>query len=238
MIETGIIFSLFVLLVGVFFAKKKKTKLDFFAFCGVSALVILLIGGIFVSYLIRPLMLDRYLFPLCGCVWIFIAVEGASIRSKWVTGVFAGLLCYLSIMTFEGFLHRERQEGKEFNRFRTYFSEKVQPDDLFIYPEWGGHVSVITYLFPEHTAVIKPYTGFFGDSFFFEMLHSTRIDPDSISDSLQNAHRSAWVFVPADSAPLPEMEFCGIYGWGWVDRFALYFSSEQILLLPTNLETK
>lgn len=225
-IGTGIIFFLFVTLVCVFFVKKKKTKMDIFAFGGLNCLILLLVAGLVVSFLTRPLLLDRYLFPACGMVWLFLAVECASISNKRIVGFIAGLLLLLDLVTFVGILKEERQEGKEFDRFYTYFSEAIHSDDLFIYPNsTNNSVETLSFLFPGHTHITTPYRR----PHFFE-LHSTWADPAALSDSLQFINRTTWLFVPkeyhknqsAGFASTPEITFQGIYGWGRSSLFAVY----------------
>ncbi|MDR3090050.1 MAG: glycosyltransferase family 39 protein [Desulfobulbaceae bacterium] len=226
----------FLLFVAVFylFLIQTKTQKELFAFAGLSCISILALTGIIVSFLIRPLLADRYLFPACALVWLFFAIVCGSIKNKRIIVFVCSVLLVLGFTTFSSSIYREQKENTEFLQFYSYLKQEITPQDLFIFPpKESCHLPGMTaYLFPGHGHVYK------GRNFglapaFWEMFDRTLIKYKDLADTGEFQGRGAWVIVsekdyqgkPMDFVIPPESgaEFRGDFGWGFY-RFKLYYT--------------
>jgi hypothetical protein len=230
-----IFFALFIAVFILSLTRKNKTKIDFFAFCALSCIIILAIIGILIALFIRPLIVDRYLFPACGLVWLFFAVECSYIRNKRVFAFICTLLITFSFLTFSTTLSTERQEGKDFSRFYEYMAENLAADDMFLFPEnQSGHlVGITAYLFPGHVHICEVYGGTFGDTLFWHMFDSTHVSYNAFNtDDDRDDGRPAWILVmntdedgnPTRFTPSRERELHGEFGWNSY-AFKLYYTT-------------
>jgi hypothetical protein len=232
----ALVFFLLFLAVLVFFLKKAKTKKEWFAFALLSCIIILAGLGIAVSLAVRPLMVDRYLFPACGLVWFFFAVVCGSIQNRRAVVFVCGVLLVLGATTFSISLYRERKENSGFTRFYSYLKAEIQPRDIFIFPpEESDHLPGISaYLFPGHAQVYEVRSfGLKPD--FWAMFDRTLVDYKDFTGSRRFQGQRAWIIVsekdflgepagfavPFESAYSGSAEFRGDFGWNNY-RFKLY----------------
>ncbi|MHB9293386.1 hypothetical protein Holit_02507 [Hollandina sp. SP2] len=221
--------GLFFLVFCRFMIEKNKTKQDGFAFGGLSCIILLAVIGILIALFIRPLLQARYLFPGCGLVWLFFAIEGASIKRKRVFVFLWVCLLAVGIITWSSSIYKERKEHQDFMRFYTYMSEQIQPDDIFIFPQESTHLpNISAYLFPGHRMVwnISLNNGLGNE--FQSMFNRTLVDLDALSDRVSDER--AWLILserdedsPNDFVPPSETQaqWRGLFGWGFY-QFNLY----------------
>jgi hypothetical protein len=229
--------ALFVAVFIFALTRKNKTKTDFFSFCALSCIIILAAVGILIALFIRPLIAARYLFPACGLVWLFFAVQCSYIRNQRVFAFICVLLVTFSLLTFSATLSTERQEHKDFSRFYDYMSENIRADDMFIFPaNQSVHLSGISaYLFPGHVHINKSDSKDFFYTLFEKMCDSERISYDAFN-AYDYKGRSAWLTVmdtdedgkPIDFTPNSDTELCGNFGWGSY-KFKLYYTKSPAL---------
>ncbi len=62
-----------IILVILMFKLDDKTEYDYFALMGVLIPIFTALFGVIVSFLLRPVFVDRYLFPALGCFWFGIS---------------------------------------------------------------------------------------------------------------------------------------------------------------------
>jgi hypothetical protein len=219
----------------VFLAKKQKDKKDYFVFGGLACLILLAATTIFASLLIQPMLVARYLFPACGLLWLFFAVESASIKNTSVTGKRAlificGLLLYLGLFTANLSISKEKKEHREFMQFYDFMAENIRPDDLFIFPPdkdyLTGMVGITACLFPGHEFVYQsPHSPF---ELFIETCWAqfgrTRIDGVELSDIERFRGRQVWLIASDPNyEPLEEAQaqWQGVFAWDLIG-FHLY----------------
>jgi hypothetical protein len=237
-------FGVFCVVFCKFLVRKNKTKEDGFAFGGLCCIIILAVTGILIAMLIRPLLQSRYFFPGYGLVWLFFAIEGASIKHKEVFVLVCGILLSFGIVTMSSSVYKERKEHRDFTQFYTYMLEEIGPDDLFIFPSQEGHtVGITAYLFPGHWYAYKS-SGALIPSFgelTWTLLGSTRIDYDALSNTERFSGKAVWLIVSeqdSDGKPstfvLPpdvQAQYCGFFGWSWYS-FRVYRIGSPAALIP------
>jgi hypothetical protein len=235
-------FALFIAVFIFALARKNKTKTDFFVFCALSCIIILAIVGILIALFIRPLIVDRYLFPACGLVWLFFAVEGSYIKNRRVFAFICVLLIAFSFLTFSTTLASERKEHNDFSRFYEYMSKNIAPDDMFIFPPKQASIAshligTSAYLFPGHVHICEEYGGIFGDTLYWQMFGSTHVGYDAFNTDTYSG-RSAWIIVmdidedgnPMNFTPDRDTELRGDFGWGFY-KFKLYYTKSPALVV-------
>jgi hypothetical protein len=232
-------FALFIVVFIFALTRKNKTKTDFFVFCALSCIIILAAIGILIALFIRPLIVDRYLFPACGLVWLFFAVECSYIRNRRIFAFICVLLITFSFLNFSVILSTERQEHKDFSQFYDYMSENIAADDMFIFPaNQSGHLSGISaYLFPSHVHICELDGGTFGDTLYWQMFNSVHVSYDAFNTDAYHG-RSAWLIVmdtdedgnPVDFTPNSDTELRGEFGWSWY-KFKLYYTKSPALVV-------
>lgn len=62
------------ILLTAYYALKKRDEIALWTIIGLAAAALTLVTGQALSYLIRPLFLDRYLYPVCSVVWVILSV--------------------------------------------------------------------------------------------------------------------------------------------------------------------
>ncbi|MHC6202537.1 hypothetical protein ACYULU_04995 [Breznakiellaceae bacterium SP9] len=173
---------------------------------GLSCIIITALIGIIVSVLVRPLFVERYLFPACALVWLFFAIICGSIKSKRKLIFVCGVLLLMGFTTFLSSFDKERKENIEFSQFYTYLKKEIAPQDMFIFlTSTDGHLEgICAYLFPGHR---------------------TLIEYNELADTDKFQGRGVWVLVQGASVIPPESnaEFRGDFGW-YVYRFKLYYT--------------
>jgi hypothetical protein len=232
-------FALFIAVFIFALARKNKTKTDLFAFCALSCIIILAAVGILIALFIRPLIVDRYLFPACGLVWLFFAIEGGYIRNRRVFTFICALLIAFSFLTFSTTLSTERKEHNDFSQFYEYMSENIVPDDMFMFPaNQSSHlIGISAYLFPGHVHICEIYGGTFGDTLYWQMFGSTHVDYDAFNTDTYSG-RFAWIIVmdidedgnPMIFTPDRDTELRGAFGWSSY-KFKLYYTKSPALVV-------
>jgi uncharacterized membrane protein len=230
-------FMLFFAVFCVFIARRGKTKADYFALGGLCCIIILAVVGILISLLTRPLLVERYLFPACGLVWIFFAIACAPIQNKRIVTFVYICLFSFDVMTAYSSFYTERKENSDFNQFYTYFSEHITPDDMFIFPQIKhDHLrDVIAYLFPGHIRIAE--TAAVGAA-YEEAFNVTRITYTDVISTQQYRERGAWVIVAEQDAEKKasietfldtNTEYHGFFGWGGY-KFKLYYTNSPAVV--------
>jgi hypothetical protein len=232
-------FGLFLFVFCLSVGKKNKTKGDGFAFGGLGCILTLGVIGILIALLVRPLLQARYLFPGYGLVWLFFAIEGASIKRKRVFAFVCVCLLAFGAVTLSSSAYKDKKEHQDFMRFYAYLSEQIQPDDLFIFPpQEGSHMpGICACLFPGRQYACQleeEEESFFSKIFFGEtwaLFDNTHIAYETLSDSERFQGKTAWLIVsekdsdgnPSDFVLPPEAQaqWRGLFGWNFY-RFNLY----------------
>jgi hypothetical protein len=221
---TPLCILLFCAVFCVFLAKKQKDKKDYFIFGGFACLILLAAAAILASLLTHPVLVAHYLFPACGLLWLFFAVESASIKNISVTGKRAfifmcGLLLYLGLCNANYSISNEKKEDREFMRFYDFMAENIRPDDAFIFtPDQGQVTGVIACLFPGHE-YLWPLSDSLSET-CWEQFGSKLIDSAELSDIDRFQGRGVWLIASAhqdnnfERLEEARAQWQGVFGWG------------------------
>jgi hypothetical protein len=241
-LTTALFFLIFGVILYRSLANKDKTSKDYFALAGLLCPLVLLTTAIAIAILIRPLITARYLFPVCGLIWLFFAITGASIRNKRVYVLLCAVLFSFGIMTFSSYSYFEKKENEGFNQFHAFLRDAIKQNDVFIFPpnrHAEGHLrSIFAYLFPKHLHVIEPSKEIFGEEVYWNLVDSVRADYSELNNPERFKNQRAWIIVSESdeeggkSRPLPvnaETVQCGAFGWGKYN-FVLYRTSTPCAL--------
>jgi hypothetical protein len=222
-----IILFLFIFMYAI--TKKSKSKKDLFAFANLFTIIIFFYIVSIICIMIRPLFVAHYLFPACGLIWIFFAIECGSIKNCKIFVSICTCLVGLILITNSLLIYTEHKENNDFLFFHKYLSEKIMPDDIFIYTSKDDELcNIFSYLFPRHIHVIEQHSsGGLGEA-YRNLFKREKIPYTSLTDP-DIKGRSAWIFESKTSynnIPIFDLseingELCGSFGWERY-KFELY----------------
>jgi hypothetical protein len=200
-----------------FFTRKNKTEKHIFFFGGFCCAVLLVLTGIVISIAIRPLFVARYLVPMCGLVWLFFAIEYSMINKRRVVAFIYVVLVIIGIMSLSLSAYDEIRENRDSNVFYTYFTERVQQDDVFVFipPSDTGSlhmVRIMNYLFPYNNYAII----YSGQKFEENIFHDRTIWIFIMEEERSN------IQVNYDIQKAKNVELSGSFIWNSSYRFRLY----------------
>lgn len=110
----AVIFGTALLLYAGYHGRKyMEEKKDMLPGLGVIVAGIILTAGILVSIYVNPCFLGRYLFPLFGGVWLFIAVGIAKCGGWWKQLIIVVLILFFGVAAFKEEVRLENPEGLE-----------------------------------------------------------------------------------------------------------------------------
>lgn len=138
-------FSVFLIVIASVYCitYAKKTK-DMFPFMGVIVAGITFTVAMLVSVCIVPCFMGRYLFPVFGGIWLFVAVGMSHMKQIWlklplVVGIF---LC--SIVTIRGEFELRDENGLD--AYLHYMEAELEEDDVIMYDSYFA--SMMSIFFP------------------------------------------------------------------------------------------
>jgi hypothetical protein len=156
LLTTFVLFGLFLVAFISFLTKTKKSFADYFFFCGLVSIAIMVAFGVLLSVTIRPLFMPRYLVPACGLVWLFFSTQiSINFKSIGVRNLFLISLLLLAANLFLTLSKQPREQG--YTDFQNVLSERIMKDDIIIIPEpeaSGLLIGVTAHLFPGHKMAI------------------------------------------------------------------------------------
>lgn len=146
---SGILLLVF-FVVFLHFLFRKKTDEDWFAAAALSTLVGMVLVGILISWIMRPVFYQRYMIAAIGCMWLFFAIEFKHLK---YTVVRWGCLFYLVICSLFNFT----------DQFQSHYFTGLRELDAFVESNWSpgdrifythsGVQKCLAYYYPyvEHT---------------------------------------------------------------------------------------
>lgn len=156
----------------------------------------LLFVGTVMSFLFRPFIIERYIFPAMGLFWlgtilIFCRIKGN--RKKIYFVILGGAFLFLLFMNYpQKYIDENKNGSKETVEF---ISSRIDPEDIFVTnmyhltSVYGGEyfrISVLGYYFPNHTILtandfLSVIDGFDGTAWLFADL-GYQINADVFSE--------------------------------------------------------
>jgi hypothetical protein len=116
----------------------------------------------------------------------------------------------------------ERKENSDFMEFYTYVTERVHPDDIFIFPpkKYDHLPNTMAYLFPGYVQ-IRAVEGSFEKMLFGK----NAVEYIDLANTIFHEQK-AWIIITEIDFAIPpdiDAEFQGNFGWGFY-RFKLYYT--------------
>lgn len=146
-----VILGVLVFVIAGFSAIKyvKKTK-DYVACAGVFFAGIVVIAAIIVTVLIVPCFLGRYIFPLFGAVFLFVAVGIDNLKFSWVKTLLIAAIIGCGLFTYLGEMELENPTG--LSEYRTYMDANLENDDLIMADSY--FLMMMSIYYPENEYMI------------------------------------------------------------------------------------
>ena len=168
-----------------------KSEKDYFAIYGIFILVFTALFGVLISFLVRPVFVDRYLFPTLGCFWFGVAYCLNRISNK--KQIFLPLILILIIVSslnVYNVVDYNKNTNENMGNFEKFINN-ITDNDIVIY----NHVQLYSlgeyYLNNSTNYMNLEYLNvkqFYGDT-----INST----DDVKNYLA-ANKTVWVFCLFD----------------------------------------
>lgn len=127
----AVIFGTALLIYAGYYARKyTEEKKDKLPCLGMLVAGIILIVGVLVSIYVNPCFMGRYLFPLFGGVWLFVAVGIAKSGSYWKQAIIVVLILFFGISAFKEEVRLENPEGLE--TYMDYVEQEMMQEEPVI----------------------------------------------------------------------------------------------------------
>ena len=107
----------------------KRTK-DFKVCAGVAFAGIVVVAATVITITIVPCFLGRYIFPLFGAIFLFVAVGLDSMKYGWLKGICVLIIIGCGLFTYREEIMLENPEG--INTYRAYMDANMDEDDLIM----------------------------------------------------------------------------------------------------------
>jgi hypothetical protein len=233
--------ALLLLFLGVFakvLFKREKTFNDHFLLAGLYCIAGLVAFGVVLSIMVRPLLISRYMVPVCGLVWIFFAGSIQSfMHNRLLLGVTVVLLAVSGALAYT---LAPRERGDDFFAFRAYIGERIGRNDIVVIapPQKSEHLAgVVAYLFPGHRMAVTEMNSLARENLSLNYIKGP-FEMDIIGyDALKKENGRKWLLLP-DKTTLEEvkglvsvagMKYCRDFAWSGYQsgyEFKLYVSEE------------
>jgi hypothetical protein len=137
---------------------EKCPKKYFYSMTLISCPALLLVFMFTVSFFIKPIIIDRYLYPSHGLLYLFFAITVSSIPKR-LSNMGCFLLLWISILSMGTKFNDEYMQNEEHEKFMAFWNSNINVEDTIIYDEnISGHIpNVINYLFPQNKNIIRSY---------------------------------------------------------------------------------
>lgn len=126
----------YVYLLFKLFLGKKDQEVKLYTITGLLVLCFTVLFGIVVSFLMRPIFVDRYIIPSLGCFWLCFAIcLGCLDKTKMNRMIQGGIILVLLVVGFlnyKSFTTQELTEMKAANRVKDILVEEDAEEDIII----------------------------------------------------------------------------------------------------------
>lgn len=124
----AVIFGTALLLYASYHARKYiEEKRDYLPALGLIVAGIILTAGILVSIYVNPCFMGRYLFPLFGGIWLFVAIGIAKCGSYWKQLIIVIFVLFFGVAAFKEEVRLENPEGLE--TYRNYVEQEMMQEE-------------------------------------------------------------------------------------------------------------
>lgn len=187
----------FIGLCGYFLLKsfllKEFRENEFTGFLGVCILVFVALLAIIVSKVIdHPIIVNRYLFPMLGFIWLFVAIMAARFP-KWLYGGTLVVFCVMGAVTYHKEWKLEYADGLK--QLEAYMDENLTEEDFIVSSNYEVGTTFSLYY---------PQIPFYAEE------KETMVHSEKNAEKLKEVKGSRWYFMTTgDDAHLQEYEAAG-----------------------------
>lgn len=194
------------------FIRKKWREEEAAGFLGVCILFLVALLAIIVSKIIdHPIIVNRYLFPMLGFIWLFVSILAAHFDKRLYGGILV-LFCIMGAVTYQKEWKLEYAEG--LGELQAYMEKNLTEEDLIVSSNYEVGTTFSFYY---------PQVPFYAEE------QETMVQSQKNADRLKNVTGNRWYFMTTgDDAHLQEYEdagykpeYIGEFGFD-VYHFSLY----------------
>ncbi|MDR1497724.1 MAG: glycosyltransferase family 39 protein [Puniceicoccales bacterium] len=162
---TGFLLLNFLAALFAFATARKRSAGDVFVFYGLLCFFAVYAVGLCVVIFVSPLMIERYLVPALGLIWLFVAAEHPALRNARCLVALCAACCAMSFVSMGEMLDFKRKDGKKYIHFEKELSGVGNSAAaLVVFPtimedglKGAGHCySVISYVLPRKPFYLPP----------------------------------------------------------------------------------
>lgn len=159
--DASFIGAVLLILWGFGAAVVKRSKEALMPLMAILVFSLTLVGGIIISNLIRPMFIERYMFPVSGLFLLALAYGISQLKSKTAAKVTCGVLLIVSLPLI-GTIATERFNGP-MKEVTQHVNKSIKPDHVFIHTD-EHTFGVFSYYYPDHKHFLYLKPGFKGYS--------------------------------------------------------------------------
>lgn len=173
------------------YALYKKIKSAWLILLSFAVYLLTIAAGIAATYLIRPVLIDRYTFPVIGLLMLAVAFAIAQVKIKTLRGI---LLAAVVVISIPQILHinQDRLKGPPMFEVGDYLKSSVKDGDVFLH-NYSHTFGTFNYYYPNNRQFLyyNPASGDISNNAAFLPNGSTLSDLDQFFKE----HQTAWVVL-------------------------------------------
>lgn len=170
-------------LVKVILDKNKITEEKVYTLMGCLVPVLTILMGVLVSWLMRPIFVERYILPSLGCFWLCFAIGMSSLRLKRIGyHLILILLLWLSGINYKAYLTTEKHQNDAMNKVNAVFTEEVTEETVILTD--SDHIqATLAYYLPQEIYIYSSNTSDYAQS-VNELMKNVYTNTDNIDTNL------------------------------------------------------
>ncbi len=151
----AVIFGTALLIYVSYYTRKYMAeKKDNLPGLGMAVAGIILTVGVLVSIYVKPCFMGRYLFPLFGGVWLFVAVGIAKTENYWKQAIIVILILFFGLSAFKEEVRLENPDGLE--TYQNYMeAEMLQGEPVVMADRY--FTLMLSIFYPEFDYMVYGY---------------------------------------------------------------------------------
>ncbi len=152
----AVIFGTALLIYVSYYARKHmEEKKDYLPGLGMLVAGIILTVGILVSIYVNPCFMGRYLFPLFGGIWLFMAVGIVKTGSWWKQAIIVVLIVFFGLSAFKEEVRLENSDGLE--TYRNYAEQEMMKEETPVIMADRYFTLMLSIFYPEFDYMVYGY---------------------------------------------------------------------------------
>lgn len=182
-LSTLIEISYICVLVKLILDKNKTTEEKIYTFMGCLVPVLTILIGVVVSWLMRPIFVERYILPSLGCFWLCFAIGMSSLRlNKIGSPLILLLLLCLGGINYKSYLTLEKHQNDAMNKVNRVIDEQINEETVVLTD--SDHIqATLAYYLPQKIYIFSSNTSDYAQS-VNELMKKVYTNTDNIDTQL------------------------------------------------------